>query len=88
MILAMVFRHLKTILTFVFLNMFVTLHICGEMYVNVAYLLFLFVLVCLCWCVLSYVLSGVVGFALLSVGNRYVGLCAELLTILFFGLLN
>ena len=35
MILAMVFRHLKAILTFVFLNMFVTLCICGEMYVNV-----------------------------------------------------
>ena len=46
MILAMVFRHLKAILTFVFLNMFVTLRICGEMYVNVAHLLFLFVLVC------------------------------------------
>ena len=39
---------------------------------------------CLCvlWCVLSYVLSGVVVFALLLVGNRYAGLCAELLTIL------
>jgi len=45
MILAMVFRHLKAILTFVFLNMFVSLRICREMYVNVAHLLFLFVLV-------------------------------------------
>ena len=50
MILAMVFRHLKAILTFVFLNMFVNLRICGEMYVNVAHLLFLFVLVCTVVC--------------------------------------
>ena len=40
------------------------------------------------WCVLSHILSGVIVFALLSVGNRYAGLCAELLTILFFGILN
>jgi len=46
MILAMVFRHLKALLKFVFLNMFGTLHIYGEMYVNVAHLLLLFVLVC------------------------------------------
>ena len=46
MILAMVFQDLKAILTFVFFNMFATLRICGEMYVNVAHLLFLFVLVC------------------------------------------
>jgi len=88
MILSMVFRHLKSILTFVFLNMFVTLRICGEIYVNVAHLLFFFSCLCVVWCVLSYVLSGVLIFALLSVGNRYVGLCAELLTILFFGVLN
>jgi len=48
LILAMVFRHLKAILTFVFLNMFVSLRICGEMYV--AHLLFLFVLVCTVVC--------------------------------------
>ena len=30
MIMAMVFRYLKTILTFVFMNMFVNLRICGE----------------------------------------------------------
>jgi hypothetical protein len=40
------------------------------------------------WCVLSYVLSGVVVFALLSVGKHYVRLCVELLTILFSGVLN
>ena len=45
-ILAVVLRHLKAILTLVFLNMFVTLRICGEMYVNIAHLLFLFVFVC------------------------------------------
>ena len=60
---------------------------CGEMYVNVARLLF-FSCLCVVWCVLSYVLSDVLVFALLSVGNHYVGLCAELLTILFFGVLN
>jgi len=49
-ILAMVFRHLKTVLTFVFLNIFVTLRICGQMYVNVAHLLFLSVLVCTVVC--------------------------------------
>ena len=87
MILAVVFWHLKAILKFVFLNMFVTLRICGEMYVNVAHLLF-FSCLCVVWCVLSYVLSGVVVFALLSVGNLCAGLCAELLTILFFGVLN
>jgi len=39
--LAMVLRHLNAILMFVLLNMFVTLHICGDMYVNVAHFLFL-----------------------------------------------
>jgi len=66
MILAMVFRYLKAILTFVFLNMFVTLRICGEMYVNVAHLLFSFVLVCsvvcfvLCfiWCLSFCIIVG------------------------------
>jgi len=54
MILAVVFRHLKAIITFVFLNMFVTLRICGEMCVNVAHLLFLFVLVCSVVCFVLY----------------------------------
>ena len=45
-ILAMVLRHLKAILTFVSLNMFVTLRICGGMNVNVAQLLFLSVFMC------------------------------------------
>ena len=87
MILAMVFHHLKAILTFVFLNMFVTLRICGEMCVNVAISCFCSCF-CVVLCVLSYVLSAVLVFALLSLGNRCVGLCAELLTILFFGFLN
>ena len=62
--LAMVFRHLNAILTFVFLNMFVTLHICGEMYVKVAHFLFLFMLVC---SMVRFVLflSGVLVFVLL-----------------------
>ena len=50
MILAMVLGHMKAILTFVFFNMFVTLRTCGEMYVNIAHLLFLFVLVCTVVC--------------------------------------
>jgi len=37
----MVLWHLYDILMFVFLNMFVTLRICEEMYVNVAHFLFL-----------------------------------------------
>jgi len=54
--LAMVLRHLYGILMFVFLNKFVILRICGEMYVKVAHLLFFlscgevcFVL-CSIWC--------------------------------------
>ena len=38
--LAVVLQHLYAILIFVLLNMFVTLHICGDMYVNVAHFLF------------------------------------------------
>ena len=87
MILIMVFRHLKAILTFVFLNMFVTLRICEEIYVNIFHLLYLFVTVCSSVCFVLY-FTGVLVFALLSVGNRCVVLCAELLLILFFGVLN
>jgi hypothetical protein len=58
MILAMVIRHLKALLTFAFLNMFGTLHICGETYAKIAHLLFCSCL-CVVWSVLSYVLSGV-----------------------------
>ena len=62
----MVFRHLNAIIKFVFLNMFVTLRICGEMYVNVVHLLFLFMLVCsmvhfvLCfiWCLSFCIIVG------------------------------
>ena len=50
-ILAMVLRHLNAILTFVFLTMFVTLRICGEMYVNVAHLLSCSCTHCVCVCV-------------------------------------
>ena len=39
--LTVVLRHLYAILMFVFQNMFVTLCICGDMYVNVAHVLFL-----------------------------------------------
>jgi hypothetical protein len=39
--LAMVLQHLYAILMFVLLSMFVTLRICGDMYVNVAHFLFL-----------------------------------------------
>ena len=46
MVLGLVFLHLKAILMFVFLNMFVTLRICGQKYVSVVHLLFFFVLVC------------------------------------------
>jgi len=64
--LAMVLWHLNAILPFVFLSVFVTLHICGEMYVNVAQLLFLFMLVCsvvrfvLCfiWCLRLCIIVG------------------------------
>ena len=42
----MVFRHLNAIFMFVFLNRFVILHMCGEMKVNVAHFLFLFMFVC------------------------------------------
>ena len=54
--LAMVFRHLNAILKFVFLNMFVTLHICGEMYVKVVHLLH-FVL-CFIWCLSFCIIVG------------------------------
>ena len=50
----MVLRHLYDILIFAFLNMLVTLRICGENYVNVAH--FLFLLSC-----------GVVCFVLCSI---------------------
>jgi hypothetical protein len=56
--LAMVLRHLNAILTFVFPNMFVTLRICGEMKVNVTHIYFCSCL-CVLWCALFYVLSGV-----------------------------
>ena len=46
MILGLVFLHLKAILMFVFLNMFLTLRIFGQNYVSVDNLLFFFVLVC------------------------------------------
>jgi hypothetical protein len=59
--------------------MFVTLHICGEMFVNAAHFLFRVV-----WRVLFYVLSDVLVYVLLWVGNRFVGRCEGLLTILFF----
>ena len=35
-----------------------------------------------------YALSGVEAFVLLPVGNHYVGLCVELLSILFLGFLD
>jgi hypothetical protein len=43
-----------------------------------------FVRACVYCGVFCLVLSGVAVFALLSVGNHYVGLCAELLAILFW----
>ena len=73
----MVLWHLYAILMFVFLNMFVTLRICGEIYVNVAHFLFLV------WCVLFYVQSDVLVYVLLCVGNCFVGRCEGLLNILF-----
>ena len=36
------------------------------------------------WCVLFYVLSDVLFYALLWVGSRFVGRCEGLLTIVFF----
>ena len=54
MFLAMVFRHLKATLMFVFLNIFVTLRICGKIYEKVAHFLFLFVLVCNVVCLSTY----------------------------------
>ena len=83
--LAMVLRHLKSILTFVFLNMFVTLHVWREMYVNMAHICSC---PCVLWCVLSYVLSGAEAFVFMPVGKHYVGLCVELLSILFVRVLN
>ena len=84
-ILVMVLRHLKSILTFVFLNMFVTLHICREMYVNIAHFCSC---PCVLWCVLSYVLFRAEAFILMPVGKHYGGICVELLSILFLGVLN
>jgi hypothetical protein len=58
--LAMVLWHLYAILMFVFLNMFVTLRICGEMYVNVAHFLFLLwcgVVWCGVFCFMFYLMS-------------------------------
>jgi len=52
--LAVVLWHLNAILPFVFLSVLVTLRICGEMYVNVAHLFFLFMLVCNAVCFVSY----------------------------------
>ena len=53
---AMVLRHLYAILMYVLLNILVTLHICGDMYVNVAHFLFFCHVV---WLVLFYVLFDV-----------------------------
>jgi len=54
--LAMVLRHLYAILMFVFLNMFVTLRICRDMYVNVAH--FLFLVSCdVVFCFMFYLIS-------------------------------
>ena len=39
------------------------------------------------WCALFYVLSGVLVFVLLWVGNHFAGLCEEMLIILFSGVL-
>ena len=85
--LAVVLWHLNAILPFVFLSVLVTLRICGEMYVNVAHLLFFFMLVCSA-VRFVYILSGVLVFALLQVGKRCAGLCEKLLTILFISFLN
>ena len=83
--LAMVLRHLNAILTFVFLNMFVTLRICGVMLANVTNLLFLFMIVCVVVCfVISFI--RLLRFVLSWVGKRFAGPCEELLNILFFGL--
>ena len=60
----MVLWHLYVILMFVFLNKFVILRICGEMYVKVAYFLFFlscgevcFVL-CSMWCLSLSIIAG------------------------------
>ena len=66
--LAMVLRHLYAILMFVFLNIFVTLCICGDMYVNVAHLILLSCGVC--FVVLH---SDILVYVLLWVGNRFLG---------------
>ena len=60
----MVLRHLYAILMFVFLNMLVTLRICGEMYVNVAHFLFLLScgagcsVLCSIWCLSLCIIAG------------------------------
>ena len=77
----MVLRHLYAILMFVFQNMFVTLCICGDMYVNVAHVLFLLSWGLVCF---DFVLSDYLVYVLLWVGNCFVGRCEGLLTILFF----
>jgi len=59
----MVMRHLYVILMFVFLNKFVILRICGEMYVKIGHFLFLscgemcFVLCCI-WCLSLCIIAG------------------------------
>ena len=60
----MVLQHLYVFLMFVFLNRFVILHICGEMYVKVTNFLFFqscgevcFVL-CSIWCLSLCVIAG------------------------------
>jgi len=52
--LAMVLRHLYAILMFEFLNMFLTLLICGEIYVNVAHFLFLLSCGVVCFVLCSF----------------------------------
>ena len=60
----MVLRHLYAILMFVFLNILVTLRICGEMYVNVAHFLFLLScgagcsVLCSIWCLSLCIIAG------------------------------
>jgi len=51
----MVLWHLNAIFTFVFLNKFVILHMCGEMKVNVAHF-YVSVHVCVLWCVFCLLL--------------------------------
>jgi len=83
-ILATVFQHLNAILTFVFLDMFVTLRICGEMYVNVTHLSFLFIfmrgvlyfVLCFIWCLGFCIMHGPINLSFttyqsLRLASRY-----------------